>query len=164
MNRRRLELLLWCAAAAFALLAWRRVEGALPRVQAAAVEMAPARSLPSRPTAATVAAAAGAARRGNPFRLDRAPAPVPFTAAPIAGMPVPSLPPPAPPHAPLVLAGVVGPPWKALIEGIPGRSGAVMVRAGDRVEDLRVVSVTRQRAVIRGTDTTWTLTLKGTRP
>jgi len=38
------------------------------------------------------------------------------------------------------------------------------VRAGDRVEDLRVVSVTRQRAVIRGTDTTWTLTLKGTRP
>jgi hypothetical protein len=72
------------------------------------------------------------------------------------------MPPPQPPRVPLVLAGVIGPPWQALIEGIPGHSGAVVVRAGDRVEDLRVLSITRDRAVIQGADTTWRLTLKQT--
>jgi hypothetical protein len=60
----------------------------------------------------------------------------------------------------LVLAGVIGPPWQALIEGIPGHPGAVVLRQGQRIEDMRVISITRDRAVVQGADTTWRLTLK----
>jgi hypothetical protein len=165
VSRRRLEILLWTAAAALALLAWRRVRDAVPPVPAAAPPGATAqRPLPARASPAALAAAAQAARRGNPFRLDRSPAPVRYAVAPVPGLPVPPPPPPAPPRSALTLAGVVGPPWQALVQGIPGRSGAVVVRAGDRIDDLRVLSVTRDRAVIQGTDTTWRLTLKGNSP
>jgi hypothetical protein len=165
VSRRRLEVLLWSAAAALALLAWRRVRDAVPPVPAAAPPAATApRPLPPRAPPAALAAAAEKARRGNPFRLDRSPAPVRYAVAPVPGLPAPPPPPPAPPRSPLTLAGVVGPPWQALIQGIPGHSGAVVVRAGARIEDLRVISVTRDRAVIQGADTTWRLTLKGTSP
>ena len=163
MSRRRFEAMLWVAACALALLAWRRVRDAVPRVPGApSTAVVTLRPPPARPPAPMLAAAAEAAQRGNPFRLDRSPAPVRYAAAPVPGLPMQPPPPPAPPGPVLVLAGVVGPPWQALIEGIPGRSGAVVVRAGDRVEDLRVLSVTRDRAVIQGTDTTWRLTLKRT--
>ena len=163
MSRRTLEALLWAAALALSLAAWSRLRHAVPPaapVPAAASLAAPP---PVRRVPAGVVAAAGeVVRRGNPFRLDRAPAPVRFAATPAPGMGMVPPPPPQPPRAPLVLAGVIGPPWQALIEGIPGHSGAVVVRAGDRVEDLRVLSITRDRAVIQGADTTWRLTLKRT--
>jgi hypothetical protein len=163
MTRRTLEALLWIAAGMLALLAWSRVREAVPRVPAVSPSTATAAgAIPERPPASTLASAALAAQRGNPFRLDRSPSPLRYAVAPVAGLPPPPAPPPPPQRPPLALAGVVGPPWQALIEGIPGRNGAVVVSAGDRVEDLRVISVSRDRAVIQGADTTWRLTLKGT--
>lgn len=162
MTRRKIEALLWTAAAALALLAWRRVRDAVPAAEAeASTGVAAVAPLPPRPAPTGLASAARLARERNPFRLDRMPAPVRYAVAPVPGLPAPPPPPPAPPRPPLQLAGVVGPPWQALIEGIPGRNGAVVVRAGDRVDDLRVLSITRDRAVIQGADTTWRLTLKG---
>lgn len=60
----------------------------------------------------------------------------------------------------LQLRGLVGgPPWDALIEGVPGRDGAVLVRTGESVGGLTVRAIRRDTVFIRGSDTTWTLTL-----
>jgi hypothetical protein len=61
----------------------------------------------------------------------------------------------------LVLAGTVGgPPWAALVEGIPGREGAVLVRAGDVLGTLTVRTVKRDTVTIQARDTVWRLSLK----
>jgi hypothetical protein len=61
----------------------------------------------------------------------------------------------------LALKGVVGgPPWQAMIDGIPGQSSGTMVRDGARYDKLLVRSVTRDSVVIQGFDTTWVLTFR----
>lgn len=91
------------------------------------------------------------------FRLTRRPSPVAFGTAGEGGPP----PTPTPPKPPLALAGVVGgPPWIGLLDGVPGRDQSVLVHAGDTVGGLRVRTVTRNRVVIAGFDTTWQLTVR----
>ena len=48
----------------------------------------------------------------------------------------------------------------ALVEGFAGIDGARVVRRGDVVGDLRVKDIRRDRVVIVGRDTVWTLTVK----
>jgi hypothetical protein len=68
--------------------------------------------------------------------------------------------PPAPPKPNLTLRGLVGgPPWDAILEGLPGHEGSYVVRAGDSVGGLRIRSVRRDGVTIRGMDTTWLLKL-----
>jgi hypothetical protein len=104
-------------------------------------------------------AAAAAIVAADPFRLDRRPAAIPYRAE--LGT-VPDQPPPSkPPKPALAVAGIIGgPPWAALLEGVPGRDGTVLVHAGAVVEGLRVRSVTADHVIITGIDTTWSLTLK----
>ena len=65
----------------------------------------------------------------------------------------------------LSLAGIVGgPPWVALLEGVPGRDATVALATGDTVAGLRVRSVDRNVAVIAGTDTVWRLILRRLSP
>jgi hypothetical protein len=65
-----------------------------------------------------------------------------------------------PPKPRLVLRGILGgPPWDALIEGIPGREGSAVVRTGDKLAGLLIRSVRRDTVVVRGADTTWKLTM-----
>jgi hypothetical protein len=155
-----MEAALWALALVLTLAAWMRVRHAVPAVGASVADEALAAPAPVMRVPVTVlASAAATAREGDVFRLDRAPSPVRFAATPGAMMPGPPAPPPQP-HAMLVLAGVIGPPWQALIEGIPGHAGAVVLRQGEKIEDLRVISITRDRAVVQGADTTWRLTLK----
>lgn len=67
--------------------------------------------------------------------------------------------PPAPSRPHLILRGLVGgPPWDAILDGIPGHDGSYVVRAGDSVGGLKIRSVRRDGAVIRGMDTMWVLT------
>ena len=67
---------------------------------------------------------------------------------------------PAPPKPKLVLRGIVGgPPWDAIIEGLPNREGSFVLRSGDSVSGLKVRSVRADRVTIRGMDTTWILKL-----
>lgn len=64
------------------------------------------------------------------------------------------------PH--LVLRGLAGgPPWSALVEGIPEFPGQVILTQHDSVAGLIIARVKRDTVVIRGRDTTWTLTLDG---
>jgi hypothetical protein len=59
-----------------------------------------------------------------------------------------------------VLRGLVGgPPWNAILDGVPGHDGGFVVRAGDSVAGLKIRSVRRDGATIRGMDTTWILRL-----
>ena len=61
----------------------------------------------------------------------------------------------------LSLRGILGgPPWDALIEGIPGHDGAVVLRAGQRSGDITVRTIRRDTVFLQGMDTTWKLTLR----
>ena len=111
------------------------------------------------PTARVLDSAATAITRSDPFRLERRPPSVAYGAEPEGASTIPAPPKPAKPA--LALAGIVGgPPWAALIDGVPGRSGSVVVHAGDTLAGLRVRSLGLKGVTITGLDTTWILTLK----
>ena len=95
----------------------------------------------------------------DPFRLRRRPATVRFDATGQSGFS--SEPPPRPPRPLLSLKGIIGgPPWAAILDGVPGRDGALLVRTGDVLGDLRIRVVVRDTVVVRGPDTTWRLTVR----
>jgi hypothetical protein len=94
----------------------------------------------------------------DPFRLSNTPATVRFDARDDAdGGLQASSPPSSRPI--LTLKGVTGgPPWQAMIDGIPGQPPGTIVRAGSRFDKLAVRLVTRDSVILQGFDTTWVLT------
>lgn len=159
MRARMVERLLWGAAIALvvsARIAWR---GSRPRPRPAPPVIWSIEQSPDYPTRNTLELAAKSVTRSDPFRLERRPSSVAFgremegeSAAP---------PQPTPPKPELSLVGIVGgPPWVALIDGIPGRSGSVLVHAGDTLAGLRVRTLGPKGVTITGVDTTWKLTLR----
>jgi hypothetical protein len=58
------------------------------------------------------------------------------------------------------VTGIFGPPWQAVVEGIPGREGGVVVREGEVLGELRVRSIKRDTVVVVGFDTTWALAVR----
>lgn len=75
--------------------------------------------------------------------------------------PTPEPPPPPPPRPQLVVTGIVGgPPWMAVVEGLPGRSEAAVVGSGDRVGTLVVRRVTATSVEIVAPDTVWNLAVR----
>jgi hypothetical protein len=93
-----------------------------------------------------------------PFRASRTPPAVAFEPdrefAPARE--VPQVPKPQ-----LALTGIVWEPEaSAVIEGIPGSEGAVVVRTGELAGGWRVRRIERNRVVIAGLDTVWVLTVK----
>jgi hypothetical protein len=70
------------------------------------------------------------------------------------------MPPPPAFRPPLAVSGMVGPPWAAVLEGVPGQDHGVLVRGGERFGDLRVRSVSPAAVVVSSPDTTWRLTLR----
>lgn len=164
MKRTHLEALLWALALAVGVAAWRASRNVVPAEAAQARARPAAPPEPLRFGEGRLVEAAGAITRGDPFRLDRRPSPVAFSAAPgsVNGMAFTPPPPPPPPKPQLSISGLVGPPWTALLDGVPGRDGPVSVRAGDRVGELRVRGVGPDGVVVVGMDTTWRLSLKRT--
>lgn len=162
-----MEALLWMLALVFAVLGgarWRRAE---PAAQAPPAALGATPPEPRRIPRARLAEAGRSVVGGNPFRLDRAPAPLGFNQPdPGMGMPgmMPGMPPPytppPPPRPQLLVSGIVGPPWQALLEGVPGREGAVVVKRGDVLGDLRVRDITESVVVVASPDTTWRLTVR----
>ena len=109
---------------------------------------------------ARLAMSAARLRLRDPFRLDRKPADVRYNPwQPVVVAP----PPPAPVRPQLSLAGLLGgPPWNALVEGIPGREGGVLLHLGDSVSGVRFVALRGDTVVLVAFDTTWTLTTRRT--
>jgi hypothetical protein len=162
MTRRWLDLTLWVAAIVLAALAGMRgwaVAAALSSSTAPALPWeglgTPSRVLVPRSDALVAASEALVAR--DPFRLERKPAGVAYSPA-LDGAPPPAL---RAPRPALAVSGILGgPPWEALLEGIPGREGSALVRRGDTLSGLRVRSITKDTVRISGMDTTWTLSVR----
>jgi hypothetical protein len=168
VSRGRLEAALWVLTLLLLLLGWSRWRRAVP--EATPRETAAERAAPEviRPPRGRLSTAARVVAAGDPFRLDRVPAPIGSQPPGMPGMPSGIMPgmmpppfvPPRPPSPALLVSGIVGPPWQAVLEGVPGQQGAVVVRAGTVLGDLRVRSVTRDRVVVAGPDTTWNLSVR----
>ncbi len=91
------------------------------------------------------------------FRAGRRPAGVTYDPS-VAAAPAPAFTVPKPA---LVLVGLVhGADPTAVIEGFPGVEGGRVVRAGDRVGELRVVGIAADRVRIVGMDTVWVLKVR----
>jgi len=105
--------------------------------------------------------AAAATADHDPFRLTHEPSDVPYT--PDRENLSPPPPPPALPQ--IALSGIVGPPWTAVLEGVPGHAGSVIVAPGDTITRpplgvLVMQRVSRDTATVIGSDTTWKLTVR----
>ena len=160
MSAHRLELILWAVALPLALMAGVRARPGGVRRTAVPATASVAAPIPRVAAEALTAASALIVER-DPFRLDRRPSSVPY-APTLEGAPPPVAPAPRPV---LVVTGIVGgPPWEALVDGIPGRPASVVVRRGDAFGDstgrLVVRRVGPDTVVIAGMDTTWTLTVR----
>ena len=91
----------------------------------------------------------------DPFRLANRPPGVRFSPTSLA------TPSPVPVRPFFTVRAIIGgPPWSALLEGIPGQSGGVIVSAGNTFDKLRIRSITRDTVVMQSPDTTWKLTMK----
>jgi hypothetical protein len=151
-----MERLLWGVAAAATGIAIVMLRAGAVDASAGAVPVLPVTLLAlPRPTMDSLERAVSDVAERNLFRAERSMADE-SSAAPAVGMM-----PAAPSTKPrLVLRGVLGgPPWDALIDGIPGRDGAVVMRAGQVVGGVTIRAVKRDTVFARGFDTTWALTL-----
>ena len=100
---------------------------------------------------------ASALRQHDPFRIDRRPSDVRYN--PWAPVGAAVAPPARPPRPPLAIGGIVGgPPWNALVLGLPGREGGALLTVGDTAAGIRVLRITRDTVYLAGLDTTWALT------
>jgi hypothetical protein len=65
------------------------------------------------------------------------------------------------PRPTLVLRAIVGgPPWRAVIDGIPGQPAGAIVEQGNKFDKLVVGAVTRDSVVVKGSDTSWVLSFR----
>jgi hypothetical protein len=163
VTRRRLEVALWALAVIVLILGWMRWrEAGTPPTGTVAASLATAPAEPFGIDGERLTDAGRSTLGGNPFRLDRAPAPVGQSASdfdPDFG-PGATMPAPPPFRPPLAVSGIAGPPWRAVLDGVPGREGGVVVARGDELGDLRIRDVTATTVVVVGSDTTWRLHVK----
>jgi hypothetical protein len=113
---------------------------------------------PERPTTDSLADAIALIAAENLFRPERASA---KDADAASGVPTGTPAVVKPPKPNLVLRGVIGgPPWDAILDGVPGHTSSVVLRTGQRMGDLVVRAFRHDTVFIKGMDTTWTLTLR----
>jgi hypothetical protein len=158
MRPAALERALWGATAVGAIITALGVRAARQAPVNFAQPIISAAREPRRIDPDSIAQAISYVAVNDPFRLSRHPATVAYSPA-LEGL----APPPVarPPRPNLVLRGVVGgPPWSAILDGVPGREGNVVVRRGDSLGTLVVRAVGRDTVIIKGADTTWRLTVK----
>ena len=97
----------------------------------------------------------------DPFRLVNEPASVRYNpnSDNVVGGSVATVAPPLRPT--MTLKAIVGgPPWQAIVDGIPGQPQGTLVRAGNAFDRLIARAVTRDSVVIQGPDTTWVLSFR----
>jgi hypothetical protein len=159
MNGRR-EAIVWLAALSCGAFAVRRMSAA----EATGVRNIPARAVAAPPAPVeedSLESLAATITDGNVFRLARRPTAAAFAVRDgrqtVSATPTP----PAPPKAALILKAIIGgPPWQGVLEGVPGRDGATVVRSGDKIDRFTVRSISRDTVLIQSPDSTYRLTLK----
>ena len=154
MRARAVEVSLWVATLGFGLVA--ALGARLPR-DGARVPVLHAMAAAQAEGDSSSDAAAASLVASDPFRGPRHPSPVGYRPD-LEGAPPP---PPRPPRPALAVSGIIGgPPWSAVLEGVPGREGGAVVKGGDTLGGLRVRAVRRDTVVITGMDTTWRLIVR----
>jgi hypothetical protein len=156
MSQKRLERLLWILAGLLVLVVAR-----LSVVRSEGVANAPPPSLAGAPRVLlfdedSLAVVMSAVAQTDPFRLDRKPSSISF------GTPqsVVATTPPAPKFQLTVQGTMGGPPWYAVIAGIPGRAGGIMAREGDTLGGIRIKHIRRDTVTVQHKDSTWRITAR----
>lgn len=128
-------------------------------VAAAVVSVPPAVSQTA--TSHTSATSAGASVvETDPFRLSRKPALIRVGQPITVSYGTPSGPPPKLRPVMTVKAIVGGPPWSALVDGLPQTTGSTVVREGVKFGEVTIRAISRDTVVIASADTVWNLTVK----
>jgi len=137
---------------------WR---AAVPAVRHQNTSMGSTAAMPPDSLEATLAEAEDITTTNDPFRLANAPASVRFNPANENGgaASAAAVAPPVRPN--MTLKAIVGgPPWQAIVDGIPGQPQGTVVRTGNAFDRLVARAVTRDSVVIQGPDTTWVLSFR----
>lgn len=143
--------------AAVGRLRWRTGEPIAPVVP---VHIAAANDQPDDSLASTIEAAEDLIVTNDPFRLANAPALVRYDPADESDV-TPGIAGPPRVRPNLILKAIVGgPPWQAVVDGLPGQPPNTLVRAGSAYDKLVARAVTRDSVVIQGPDTTWVLSFR----
>jgi hypothetical protein len=116
---------------------------------------------PQRVSEDSLVEAAGTTVTNDPFRIANHPAAVRFSVRNQSGA---APPPPALRPTMTVQAIIGGPPWQAIVDGIPGEQPGTIVQTGSKFDKLVVRSVDRDAVTVQGPDTTWKLPLKRDHP
>lgn len=148
----------WALAAGAGLAAIAAWSTAAPSMPRATLKTYPLLRSPTPLDTTGLAAAAAQLRDRDPFRWERKPTTVrynPWEPLKPAEPNVSS----KPSRPPLALVGILGgPPWTALLEGIPGRVGGALLRVGEEAGGIRLLDVRGDTVRLSGLDTTWVLT------
>jgi hypothetical protein len=143
---------------------WQRWRAALPTSDANPTQMPAARPRTALIPAESLNVYQETITANDPFRLSNRPAVVRFDArgdVGVGGTPGP----PVTTRPQLVVKGIVGgPPWQAIIDGLPGQPPGTIVTPGATFDQLVVRAVSRDSVIVQGPDTTWTLTLNRPKP
>jgi hypothetical protein len=111
------------------------------------------RSPPLGPSDDSLDALAQSVIDRDPFRIARAPASLPYAQGSSEAPPTPAV------RPNFVLRGIIGPPWMAILDGIPGAPSGSVVQSGATFERIVIKRITRDSVVIQGADTTWRLAI-----
>lgn len=160
MNVRGVEAVLWCVAMLAGVGAVAVSVRARPKAEHAH-QVSPilwGAPEPREFDARVLSEAASAIPAADPFRLERRPAAVAYGTEP---SPPNAMTPSLPGRPMLSVSGIIGgPSWEAILDGIPGREGGVLVRAGQVIGELRIRTIRPDTVIVEGSDTTWILTLR----
>ncbi|HEX3865444.1 MAG TPA: hypothetical protein VHV78_01785 [Gemmatimonadaceae bacterium] len=97
----------------------------------------------------------------DPFRLSNAPSTVRFELASDGAQTTTGIASPTAPRPTLTLKAIVGgPPWQALIDGIPGQPPGTMAEEGQRFDRFLVKVVASDSVIVQGPDTSWVLSFR----
>lgn len=145
------------ALSALTVVRWR---SAVPEAGVQESTIAQLRAAGKEPNSEIIDTATGTIIDNEPFRLSNTPPTTRFNVSMEAGVSGVAAPPP--PRPVLVLKAIVGgPPWQAVVDGIPGQPAGTLVQQGNRFDRLLVKSVTRDSVVVQGADTAWVLRFRG---
>jgi hypothetical protein len=141
---------------AFGVVRW---DTAVPAPATAGVALTTMPRVHTQPSDEELANAEATIVDNDPFRLSNSPSAVRFAPDEVSA-PAGAAPPP-PIRPVLILKAIVGgPPWQAIVDGLPGRTAGTLVRAGDAFDKLTTRAVTRDSVIIQGPDTMWVLSFR----
>src|SRR5262245_1733140 len=163
MNRLALAITSLLASGSFVVVAVARWQAARPNESHRAVSVSPARPPADSMVDDSLASAEESIVSNDPFRIANSPSAVRYDPASESVQSNGSTPPILVRPSFVLRAIVGGPPWQAVIDGFPGQPAGAIVRTGTTLDKLTVSAISRDSVIIKGPDTSWTLSFRAHR-